>query len=231
MSEAIGYQRVFNGDGTPGRMFYASPRAENTDAPIPWGRLLDTGDATDTGRRNAAFLKTALRSLDDAMLGGHKILMMVPISAKGLTDKEGATAIVDAAKSVEADLRGRVAIDLFDIPENPRLDALEDIVIPLMPFFDRLLARPRAEEDDYTTYANINLFGVTIDLASTGAPDLTRFWANARKRRLAIFAHGVTTPAQAEELKKFEVEGMDGPLLGGVFASMTEAGEACAEEA
>ena len=134
--------------------------------------------------------------------------------------------MVAAAKSLERDLRGRVAIELFELPERPSLDTMEDIVIPLMPFFDRLVARPRAGLDDYTVFANVNLLGVSIDLENADAPDLTRFWAGARNRRLAVFAHGVGDQAQRDALQRFEVEGMDGPALGRIYDGLDELGTA-----
>ena len=228
---AIGFRRIFSGKGTGGRSFYAVPTAGDPANPTPWDALTDDGNPVDTGKRNGLFLKKAFRSLQDAAQAGHKVLLIVPLAASALQTREGTTAVVEGIKTLDRDLRKRVAIDLFDLPEEPSLEYMEDIIVPVMAFFERFLARPSNALDDYTVFANLNLIGVSADMEDPNHPDLTQFWAQARKRRLALFAHGVGQPAQAEELKKFEVEGMDGPLLGGLFPDLTEAGLACQRDA
>jgi len=74
---------------------------------------------------------------------------------------------------------------------------MDDITVPLMPFFDTLVARPNNEMADYTLFANLNYAGVSLDLGDKpidlklAGRVFTAFEARAEFRRLATWVLGL----------------------------------------
>ena len=133
---------------------------------------------------------------------------------------EAATVIVQTIKELPEELRSAVIVEFFDFPKTLTLEILGDITIPVLPFFDNYMAEPSAGMTDFTVFANLNYFGVSLDLESSGAAgddavaDMTAFWAEATNRRLKVLLQGVKEQGLADKAIQYECFALDGPLIG-----------------
>jgi hypothetical protein len=207
----VSLRPVFKPDGKKAGLYFAVPAGASPD----WPSIAHKGNFQDTGSRNGAFLHGALEALRRRVEDGEKAFLIVPMNAMALGDGRGAVPITDAARSFEARLRGMVALELFGFPAAPRLDTVEDCLIPMMPFFERFIGRPHRNCDDYTVFANCNMIGVGVDLEAEEPRDLAEFADHARRRRLVTFVHGLSTAEQAASARAIGPAGMDGAFFPG----------------
>lgn len=205
----VSLRPVFKPDRQRAGLYLAAPAGN----PADWSILSHGGNFQDTGARNAAFLLGALEALKRKVEDGERALMILPISALALGDSRGAVPIAEAARSWEARLRAMVAIGLIGFPGTPRLAAVEDALIPMMPFFERFIGRPHRDCEDYTVFANCNMIGVGVDLEAERGCDLGTFADRARRRRLVTFVHGISTTEQEAAARAIGPVGMDGPFF------------------
>jgi hypothetical protein len=98
---------------------------------------------------------------------------------------------------------------------------MDDITIPLMPFFDTLVARPNQEMTDYTLFANLNYAGVCLDLSDKNidlklAGQLFKlFEERAEFRRLPTWLFGLSNASVA---KLARISG--GKVLSGAYMNL-----------
>ncbi|MBT3239019.1 MAG: hypothetical protein HOK06_09270 [Rhodospirillaceae bacterium] len=177
-------------------------------------------DNISTAEKNAALLNQAFKDLADAFIIGGRPRLIVPLNSYALGTGDAATIIVQAFKELSEELRPAVIIELFDFPVTLTADILGDITIPVLPFFDKYMATPNPDNNDFTEFSNLNFFGVSLDLDASGATgedaiaDLTKFWAEATKRRLKVIVQGVQDQDVADKAQQYECFAMDGSLVG-----------------
>jgi len=191
-------------------------------------------DVLTTAERNAAILSQAFTALKRAHEAGNRYRLIVPVNSYAVATTETATLVVKAIKTLPEALRQAVIVELFDFPEPMSLDLLGDITVPLLAFFDKYMAEPGPELDDYTIFSNLNYFGVSLDLEARNVKGdeamalMTRFWAEGTKRRLKVVVQGIEEPAIADKARQYEAFAIDGPLLGSDLESLDAGAEATA---
>jgi len=202
--------------------FRCMPVTESANGGIITGKpaLQHGRDIMLTAKENAAVLTQAFQDLSLAFDGGERIRMIVPINSYALASSDTSSLMIQAFKELDPAIRKEVILDVFDFPNPLTLDILDDITIRLMPFFDKLMAEPASDMDDFTIFANCNYFGVSLDLeardvmgeAAIGV--MTRFWGEATKRRLKVVVQGISEPELSEKADRYEVFLQDGPCIG-----------------
>lgn len=186
------------------------------------------GDLLKTAKINSLVLDAAFSQLVKANDSGKNLRMIIPINSYSVVGNEGATLIVNSIKKLPKELRGNVIVELFDFPEEVPMSILEDVVVPLFPFFQHFVAVPPDDMEDYTVFANCNFMGVCINLERTEQGDeeanklVTKFWASGTKRRLKLFFEGVSEPAIKETAERYEAMGIDGPIIGEPVAALDQ---------
>ena len=202
--------------------FRCIPVSEDTNGGIIAGKpaLQHDRDIMLTAKENATVLRQAFKDLSHAFDSGHKIRMIVPVNSYALASSETSSLMVQAFKELDPAIRKDVILDVFDFPNPLTLDILDDITIRLMPFFDKLMAEPASDMDDFSPFTNCNYFGISIDLEArdiTGDEAIsvmTKFWGEATKRRLKVTVQGVTDAELSEKATRYEAFLQDGPYIG-----------------
>lgn len=197
----IVYRPVWEVERPSVDLFYAKPilRLENGDevpGSMPLVRL-DTVEATM--KRQCKYLKLAFETLTLRFDRGERFRLMVRINSVALATQEAASEVTDAFRLLTKDQRKCVVVEISDFPQNLSVHNMDDITIPLMPFFDTLVARPAQDMTDYTLFANLNYASVLLDL-SDKAVDLKLagqlfklFSSRAELRRLPMWIFGLST--------------------------------------
>lgn len=206
-------------------VFRCIPVIKGDDGSITTGKpaLRHVRDPMVTAKENAVFVNRAFKDMSLAVSQGHKIRMIVPINSYSLATTESSSLMVQAFKELAPDIRQEVILEIFDFPNPLTLDILDDITIRVMPFFDKLMAEPGSEMDDFLPFANCNYFGVSLDLEARGlvgeqAIDvMTKFWGEATVRRLKTSVQGVQEAEISEKADRYEVFLQDGPFIGQDF--------------
>lgn len=204
-------------------IFRCVPTQKRADEPLKTGKrlLAHEDDILATASKNAALIERAFRDLTRAFDAGHRYRIIVPINSYSMASGEGATEIVQAVKELDSSLRGAVITEFFDMPRSLNLDMLADMMIPLLPFFDKFLGEPRPllSDDNLTIYSNCNFFGVSLDLEGSEAAgdeamaQMTKFWAEATKSRLKVSLQGIRDPAIVDKATQYEIFAIDGPAI------------------
>lgn len=203
--------------------FRCIPAKKPTDGPLKKGKrlLAHDDDVMLTAGKNAALIERAFRDLTKAFDAGHRYRLIVPVNSYSMASGEGATEIVQAVKELEPSLRGAVIAEFFEMPRSLNLDMLADMMIPLLPFFDKYLGEPLplTGDSNLTIYSNCNFFGVSLDLQDHKAEGdeamamMTKFWAEATKSRLKVSLQGVSDPEMVEKAQQYEIFAIDGPAI------------------
>lgn len=122
----------------------------------------DTVEATM--QRQVKYLNQAFEALRMRFERGERFRLTVRINSVAIATSECASEVTETFRTLSKEQREHIAVEISDFPKSLSVDTLDDITIPLMPFFDTLLARPEQEQTDYTLYANLNYAGVILDL-------------------------------------------------------------------
>jgi len=202
--------------------FRCLPMTKSKDGPRKMGKaaLRHGRDVLATAERNAAVLSEAFAQLKAVYAAGHRCRLIVPVNSYAMATTAAATLMVKAIKELPEALRRAVIVELFDFPKTMSLDLLGGITVPLLAFFDKYLAEPNPEDEDFTIFSNLNYFGVSLDLESRDAKGdealtlMIRFWAEGTKRRLKVVIQGIEEPAIADKARQYNAFAIDGPLLG-----------------
>jgi len=174
-----------------------------------------------TAKENAALLNCAFNDLSDAHERGDQIRLIVPVNSYALASTEASSLIIQEFKKLSPSIRQAVILDVFDFPNPLTLEILDGISILLMPFFDKLMAEPAADMDDFSVFANCNYFGVSMDLEAQNLQGdeamnrMTKFWGAATKRRLKVIMQGISATDLSEKASRLEVFLQDGPYISG----------------
>lgn len=218
----VAFRKVFDPQGDESHVYRCVPiLGIGENIPVGKGLLECQGDRDDVARRNVAVLKLAFAEIAQAFQRGERARLIVPVSAEGLKSKAGANLIVAAFRELEPDIRAAVIPDLFGFAAEPMLGDVEDVIIPLLPFFESFIGQPHEATDDFTVFANCNFQGVTRDLegmewsVDDAMRELKEFWAVASSRRLDIYLQGVSSLGPADLAKRYNAKGMDGLFLSG----------------
>lgn len=198
----ITYRPVWEIDKPEIDLFQARPvlrTADGEEIPnyMPLVRLT-TIDATM--KRQVKYLKQAFQALRLRFERGERFRLLVRINSLALATTEAASIVTDVFRELNVEERQHIVVEVTDFPQNMSLDNMDDITIPLMPFFDNLLACPELDRTDYTLFANLNYAGVCLDLGDKPmdlklAGKLFELFASrAAPRRLPMWILGI--PAQ-----------------------------------
>ena len=205
------------------------PALAQPDGTIQTGKrlLLHTKSPAETARRNVRFLESAFSELTKAHDGGRREKIIIPVSTYSLVGNEPTSLIVSAFRKVNPEIRKSIIVDLFDFSDPLSLSLLEDSLIPLFPFIEIFAAEPKRDIEDFTVFANCNLFAVSIDFDDEEPKpeqekQLMKFWASATKSRLKLFVQGITSEGVREAAKRYEATGLDGPLIGADLKSLSQ---------
>lgn len=160
------YRPVWEVERSDVDMFYALPVFRDDDGAVRTGEpplvRLDTVEAT--AKRQVKYLTQAFQTLMDHEAQGKIYRLAVRIHTLSLATDEAAGMVTDVIRMLNKDQRKRVAVEVTDFPDVLSVINMDDITIPLMPFFDTLIARPNKAMTDYTLFANLNYAGVSLDL-------------------------------------------------------------------
>lgn len=178
-----------------------------------------SGDPIEVAHKNIAVIRKAAFDLELAHEAGNAVFLIMPISAKALENKESASLMVKALKSLPAVCSKAAISHVFDLPERISLDTLDDIVIPLLITIDKFLIEPPATMSDYTDISGCNAQGVVLDMQPGEGSELklSKFWAVAAPRRLGIFVQNISDQDSIDSIKYYEGRGMDGPIFGSLL--------------
>lgn len=198
---SILYRPVWEIDKPEVDLFYAQPVFRDDDDTIIKGEQplvrLDTVEAT--AKRQVKYLNQAFKTLADHEAQGKLYRLVVRIHTLALATDEAAGMVTEAVRLLTSDQRKRVVVEVTDFPESLSVINMDDITIPLMPFFDTLVARPNNDMTDYTLFANLNYAGVSlsmgdrpIDLKLAGKV-FKVFAERAQFRRLPMWVLGLPT--------------------------------------
>ncbi|MBL6957461.1 MAG: hypothetical protein ISR52_00645 [Rhodospirillales bacterium] len=169
--------------------------------------------------RNLFVLNQAAKAVTDSVHRGEPVRMIIPISSFCLLNHEIATELVRIFKETPEEIRARMIFEIFDFPQRLTVDALDDITIPILPFFDERIARPAPQITDFTIFANINYTGVGIDLRDQKwplekiEPILKTFCGAAQHSRLKAYAQGVSNHAIGKLAVNCGIAGVDGDFM------------------
>lgn len=183
------------------------------------GQLAQNGEAAALAQHTLGMLESAFRALTYAASKRGPFRLMVSISSACLVNGQVAAAIVGLAKKLDPVLRKAVIIELYDFPDNFKLDYLDDATIPLMAFFDNFIAASPLGMKDFTVFTNCNYFAVSLNMGHFGTPmeassALEKFCAKAEQARLKVFVHGAIKREIVDLAKSLMVAGIDGPCFG-----------------
>jgi len=217
----IVYRPVWEVERPSVDLFYAKPilREENGDAipgSMPLMRL-DTVEATM--KRQCKYLKQAFEALALRFDRGERFRLMVRINSVALATHEAASEVTDAFRLLSKDQRKHVVVEVSDFPQNLSVSNMDDITIPLMPFFDTLVARPAQDMTDYTLFANLNYAGVLLDLGDKAidvklAGQLLKlFSSRAEVRRLPMWIFGLNTLQLAKLARICQAAALSGAYM------------------
>lgn len=182
--------------------------------------LRHLNDVRKTAELNASVLVRAFADLSRANDLGHRFRLIVPVNSYALASGDASTRIVHAVKGLAPELRRTVIVEIFQFPKSMTLDSLDEITIPLLPFFENFMAEPEPGMDDFILFANCNYFGVSLDVEGRGLEGadaldrLTGFWAETVKKRLKLIVQGIADREIAVNARKYDAFAMDGPALG-----------------
>jgi len=217
----VRYRPVFLPNQETPNTFRAVPFREDPDGSLRAGKVLlaHKKSIDDTAKRNEALLRAAFKDYIHACEGGFQGRLIAPVNSFALANAEGGARIVGAFKKLDPGLRKNVIIEVFQFPRELSVDLLDQITIPLIAFFDLYIAEPNPELDDFTLFSGLNYLGVSLNLSQPGVEDdtekrVTKFWAEATKRKLKVFISGVEDQSVIDQARRYEAFGIDGPALG-----------------
>ena len=137
------YRPVVNPMDGQVRIYRAIPSAIANDViKVGAKQVLDSGNPIDVAKTNAEILSTAGESLAAAHEAGNQVFLIVPISANAMATKESATIVVQALKELPAISQRAAVAHVFHCPEKLNLDALDDIVLPLIFHLEKFMIDP-----------------------------------------------------------------------------------------
>ena len=173
--------------------------------PIPGEEPLARQDSVEaTMARQVKYLTQAFEAMKMRFARGDRFRLMVRVNSVAIATKECAAEITECFRILNKEERDNVAVMITDFPKSLSVETMDDITIPLMPFFDTLVAMPEQEQTDYTLYANLNYAGVMLDLKDKpidlklAGKILQLFSSRAEFRRLPMWIIGIPTQEVAK---------------------------------
>ena len=217
----ITYRPVWEIDAPQVDLFQARPilrtsGGEEIPNYMPLVRLT-TIDATM--KRQVTYLNQAIQALRIRFARGERFRLLVRINSLALATSEAASVVTEVFRGLSKEERDHMVIEVSDFPQNMSLDNMDDITIPLMPFFDNLLACPELDRTDYTLFANLNYAGVTMhlndkpmDLKLAGKL-FSLFSSRAAPRRLPMWVLGIPSQDVANVARMSEASVLSGAYM------------------
>lgn len=200
------------------KIYRAVPVLSTDDGSLTGAKqvLAHDGKPMDTAARNAVVLQRIAADLAAAHRSGKAVFVMLPISAKAMSTKESATAMVKVLKDLPPICAKAAISHLFDLPDRVTMDSLDDAVVPLLITLEKFVIEPPAALEDYSDIGACNAQGVVLDLDPDEGSglDLTKFWSRAAPRRLGIFVQNACDETVLPMAERYEGRGVDGPVFG-----------------
>lgn len=217
----IVYRPVWEVDTPLVDLFQARPILRTADGvEIPnYMPLVRLPTIEATMKRQVKYLNQAFQALHIRFERGERFRLLVRINSLALATTEAASVVTEVFRGLSKGVRDNVVIEVSDFPQNMSLDNMDDITIPLMPFFDNLLACPELDRTDYTLFANLNYAGVTMhlndkpmDLKLAGKL-LQLFASRAAPRRLPMWVLGLPSQEVANVARMSEAAALSGSYM------------------
>lgn len=217
----IVYRPVWEIDTPQVDLFQARPILRTADGEeIPnYMPLVRLPSIEATMKRQVKYLNQAFQALHIRFERGERFRLLVRINSLALATTEAASVVTEVFRGLSKDVRDNVVIEVSDFPQNMSLDNMDDITIPLMPFFDNLLACPELDRTDYTLFANLNYAGVTMhlndkpmDLKLAGKL-FELFASRAAPRRLPMWVLGLPSQEVANVARMSEAAALSGSYM------------------
>jgi len=172
-----------------------------------------------TMKRQVQYLKQAFQGLRLRFERGERFRLLVHINSLALATSEAASVITAIFRDLTTEERDHILIKVSDFPQNMSLNNMDDITIPLMPFFTTLLACPEQDRTDYTLFANLNYAGVCLNLNDKPmtlklAGKLFQLFASrATSCRLPIWIFGIPTQEVAKVARLSQAAVLSGAYM------------------
>jgi EAL domain-containing protein (putative c-di-GMP-specific phosphodiesterase class I) len=187
------------------------------------GPLQRPSAAAGVGRFEAELDAFALAAANTALVASdrlaHKTVLVVPVHFDTLSDRQRRDAYVAACRTLPANARRRLVVQLISTPAGVPNSRLRQLLTVINPFTLGAIFTLPLDSPPGPNLAGLRILGAAVDATSFGDPNhmlitaLTAFARACRTYGMQVWVRGVASPTLAATARKIGIDYLNGPAF------------------